>query len=314
MSDPNAITIVDPITITDSILIASGSPPETNVPENDYPQWDVSATYATGDRVILTSTHRIYESLLSGNIGNDPTLPSSPTFWIEVGPTNRWAAFDSSVSTQTVQANNITYTLDPGVNINSLGILNLTEASEIIITINSSSSSPTEVYRNEILFTGFPKTSDWWAWFFGTRRTPTQLIVNDLPPYPDGVLKIEIIGTSNLAVGVILIGQQQKFGLGIKYGARVGIQDYSRKETNAFGETVLVQRAFAKRANVDVFLEKFEVDPFQLALADIRAKPVLWILNDDFESTTLFGFYKNFDILISYPEHADCQLEIEGLT
>jgi hypothetical protein len=314
MSDPNAITIVDPITITDAILDVSGSPPATNVPEDDFPQWDSMATYAAGDRVILTSTHRIYESLLSGNTGNDPTLLSSPTYWIEVGPTNRWAAFDSSVSTQTVQGNNITYTLIPGVNINSLGILNLTEASEIIVTINSASSSPTEVYRNETLFTGFPKTPDWWAWFFGTRRTPTQFLINDLPPYPDGVITIEIIGTSNLAVGVILIGQQQKFGLGIKYGARVGIQDYSRKETNAFGETVLVQRAFAKRANVDLFLEKFEVDPFQLALSDIRAKPVLWILSAEYESTTLFGFYKNFDILISYPDYADCQLEIEGLT
>jgi hypothetical protein len=314
MSDPNAITIVDPITITDSMLIDTGSPPATNVPENDYEVWNSGTTYAAGDRVILTSTHRIYESLLGSNTGNDPTVTSSPTYWIEVGPTNRWAVFDTSVSTQTVQGNNITYTLEPGINVNSLGILNLTEASEIIVTIESPSSSPSEVYRNETLFTGFPKTSDWWAWFFGTRRTPTQFLISDLPAYPDGIIKIEIIGTSNLAVGVILIGQQQKYGLGIKYGARVGIQDYSRKETNAFGETVLVQRAFAKRANVDLFLEKFEVDPFQLALSDIRAKPVLWILSDEYESTTLFGFYKNFDILISYPDYADCQLEIEGLT
>lgn len=314
MSDPNAITIVDPITITDSMLIDSGSPPATNVPENDYAEWNVGTTYNAGDRVILTSTHRIYESLLGSNTGNDPTVTSSPTYWIEVGPTNRWAVFDTSVSTQTVQGNNITYTLEPAINVNSLGILNITEASEIIVTIESASSSPTEVYRSETLFTGHPKTSDWWSWFFATRRTPSQFLLNDLPPYPDGVIKIEVIGTSNLAIGVILLGQQQKFGLGIKYGARVGIQDYSRKETNEFGETVLVQRAFAKRANVDLFLEKFEVDPFQLALSDIRAKPVLWILSDEYESTTLFGFYKNFDILISYPEHADCQLEIEGLT
>jgi len=41
---------------------------------------------------------------------------------------------------------------------------------------------------------------------------------------------------------------------------------------------------------------------------------VLWVGSGEFESTTLFGFYKNFDILISYPEHADCDLEVEGLT
>jgi hypothetical protein len=117
-----------------------------------------------------------------------------------------------------------------------------------------------------------------------------------------------------LSVGVILIGQQLTFGLGIKYGARVGIQDYSRKETNEFGDTVLVQRAFAKRANFDLFIDAAEVDLLQTTLSDIRATPCLWIGSNAFESTTIFGFYKNFDILINYPEHADCELEIEGLT
>jgi len=62
MSDINAIKITEPITITDSILIDSGSPPETNVPENDYPAWNVGTTYAEGDRVtpyVYTSYIRV---------------------------------------------------------------------------------------------------------------------------------------------------------------------------------------------------------------------------------------------------------------
>jgi hypothetical protein len=75
-----------------------------------------------------------------------------------------------------------------------------------------------------------------------------------------------------------------------------------------------VQRAFAKRANFDLILEKYETDQLQNFLSDIRATNVLWIGTDEYESTTVFGFYKNFDILISYPERSDCSLEIEGLT
>ena len=219
-TDANALTIVRPLAVTDTILDS------TDVPENDYAEWSVGTTYALGDRVILAATHRIYESLQASNTGNSPTALAS-AFWIDAGPTNRWAVFDTSVSTQTVQASNITYTLIPNEAINSIGILNI--------------------------------------------------------------------------------------GLGIKYGARVGIQDYSRKETNTFGETVLVQRAFAKRANFNLFINKAEVDSFQNTLSTIRAVPVLWIGSDEYEATTLFGFYKNFDILISYPEHSDCELEIEGL-
>jgi hypothetical protein len=313
MSDANAIKIVEPITITDAILIDSGSPPETNVPENDYAEWNVGTTYDEGDRVILTSTHRIYESLLGSNTGNDPTVTSSPTYWIEVAPTNRWAVFDTSVSTSTVQANNITYTLEPGSVNNLLAVLNINNGSEVTVTVNSPSQSPSEVYSKTISLAGAPATAGWWTWFFGLRTQQTQAIFDDIPPYSDAIFTIEILGGSDLSVGVIMLGQQQLYGLGIKYGARVGIQDYSRKETNEFGDTILVRRAFAKRANVDLFLDKSEVDPLQRELSRIRATPVLWILSNEYESTTVFGFYKNFDVLINYPEHADCTLEIEGL-
>ena len=308
MSDANAIKITQPITITDSILSS------TDVPENDYPVWNVGTTYADGDRVILTSTHRIYESLLGSNVGNDPTVASTPTYWIEVGPTNRWAPFDTSISTSVVKATSITYTLVPGTPINMLAILNINNGTQATVTINSPSQSPTLVYTKTIALNSLPLVVGWWSWFFGSRVVQTQAIFDDIPPYSDGIFTITIEGGADLSVGVIMLGQQQTFGLGIKYGARVGIQDYSRKETNDFGDTVLVQRAFAKRANVDLFLQKFEVDSIQRELSRIRATPVLWILSNDYESTTLFGFYKNFDILINYPEHADCTLEIEGLT
>jgi len=312
-TDANALSIIKPLGITDAILITSGSPALTNVPENDHAAWSDATTYAAGDRVILVSTHRIYESLQAGNLNKNPVTET--LWWIEVGPTNRWALFDTSVSTQTVQADYIKYTLEPGQAINALAVLNITEGTEIVITMASpATGSPGIVYTRTVDLTSLPLTSDWWAFFYGQRVAPSQSILLDLPSYTDCVITIEISGSSNLAVGVILVGQQQNFGIGISYGVRVGIQDYSRKETNEFGDTILVQRAFAKRANFDLMIKKAEVDSLQSTLSSIRAQPVLWVGSNEYESTTLFGFYKNFDILISYPEHSDCSLEIEGLT
>jgi hypothetical protein len=312
-TDANALVIVPPLEITDSILVTSGSPPATNVPENDHAAWSSVTTYAAGDRVILTSTHKIYESLQGANLNKNPVTET--TFWVEVGPTNRWAVFDTSVSTQTAQATNITYTLEPGIAVNSLAILNLTDANEINIQITSpSSGSPGIVYTETVDLGLTSPFSDWYNWFFGIRSRPSQYIVTNLPIYTDGIFEIEILGGTDLAVGVILIGQQQRFGRGIRLGARVGIQDYSRKETSEFGETILVQRAFAKKANFDLFIDKAEVDTLQIYLSALRATPALWIGSTEYESTTVFGFYKNFDVLLNYPEHADCELEIEGLT
>jgi hypothetical protein len=315
-TDVNALSIILPVQINDTRLVTGGSPPGTNVPENDYPVWvggSPATTYALGDRVILTSTHKIYESLQNGNTNNDPE--TATLWWVEVGPTNRWAAFDTSVSTQTKQANNIFYTIEPGTAINSVALLNLTNTTQIqLIMTSPSAGSPGIVYSETIDLVLSPPFSDWYSWFFSDRQESKQYIALDLPSFYDATLTIELTGGSDLAVGVIIVGKKQSFGRGIRLGARVGIQDYSRKETNEFGDTVLVQRAFAKRANFDLFIDKEEVDQLQNALTVIRATPVLWIGSNEYESTTIFGFYKNFEILLNYPTHADCELEIEGLT
>lgn len=305
-----ALTIVRPLDVTDSILITSGGTANTNVPETDYSAWSSGTTYAAGARVILTSTHRIYESLQATNLNKNPVTES--LWWIEVAPTNRWACLDASVSTGTSQADNIKYTFRPGTVINALAALNLKNATQLTITVTSDSFGV--VYSKSIDLLSAPVSPAWWDWFYGVRRSRTQDVELDLPSYLDCTIVVEIDGGSDLFVGVLMMGQQRRFGVGIEYGARVGIQDYSRKEKNDFGDTVLIERAFAKRANFSLMVAKAETDALQDFLSDIRATNCLWIGSTEYEATTVFGWCKNFEILISYPEHSLCELQLEGLT
>ena len=300
------LIVVQPLAITDAMVSA----PNTNVPETDYAAWSSATTYALSARVILTSTHRIYQSLQASNLNKDPT--TQPLWWVEVSPTNKWALFDSAVSTQTRQSTYIKYTVTPGQTINAIAALNLTNATQIVITVTSASAGV--IYGKMVDVSPIPASASWWDWFFGIKRAQTQCVLVDLPSYPDATIRFELYGGSSLAIGVLLIGQQRAFGAGIKYGAKVGIQDYSRKEKNDFGDTVLVQRAFAKRADFELMVSADEVDSLQGFLSDVRAVPCLWIGSTEFEATTVFGFYKTFDILISYPSQSDCSLQIEGLT
>lgn len=306
-ASPYAISIVEPVAITDSILTYS------NIPETDYSAWSSGTTYALGDRVILTSTHKVYESLQAGNLNKNPTTFVS--YWVEVSPTNKWKCFDNSNSTQTVGTGSptqISYILEAGIAITAVGILNITKGSSVTIVM----TDPTYgvVYNKTESLGTYPQYPEWWSWFFGLRFSKTQFVATDLPSYPNAEISITVNGSVGLAVGVIIIGQQISFSLGMNHGARLGIQDYSRKETNDFGDTVLIQRAFAKRANFDLLLDNYEVDLMQNILSSIRAVPVLWVGSNEFEATVIFGFYKNFDILLSYSTHAECSLEIEGLT
>lgn len=299
-----SLVIVQPLAITDAMLISS------TVPETDHAAWASGTTYALGARVILTSTHKIYESLQAGNTNNNPT--TAPTWWIEVSPTNRWKVFDGSNSTQTARASGISYTLRPAQSITAIAVLNVTGATELAVTV----TDPTYgvVFSQTFDFTRLPLQSQWHAWFFGQKRAPRQWLSLDLPSYPSADITIALTGGADLAAGVILLGQQQTYGVAVQHGTRIGIQDYSRKETNEFGDTTLVQRAYAKRATFPIRIARDEVDTLQAALADLRAVPALWVAKGPYEATTIFGFYKNFDVNIDYPLYSDCSLELEGLT
>ncbi len=302
MDDPN-LSVVYPTVITPAMMIAS------NVPENDYPVWSNATTYAAKDRVI--KNHKIYESVVAGNVGNDPELNNIEK-WLFVSATNRWKAYDNSVSTQTKQATLITYQLRFPMVVSALALLNVTGASKI--TGYMVAPGYGEVYRREFDFLGVPPGSDWWSFFFGEWVGPSQAIFTDLPNFPGADLFIEIEGSADLAVGVILTGQIRIFSYGVAQGARLGIQDFSRKERNTWGDMVVVERAFAKRASLPMLLDAAEVDSFYTFLAGVRAVPCLWIGSQRYESAVIYGFYKSFDIIISYYNQSDCELEIEGLT
>lgn len=297
-----SLAIIKPITITDAILT------DSNVAETDYAQWAGSTTYALGARVIVLSTHKVYESLQNANTNHDPTSLANSAWWVEVGPTNRWKVFDTVNSTQTVQATSVYYELTPDTVVNAIGILNV-DAAAINITITDPTAG--EVYNQDFNLLGSIPEANWYSYFFADVDSSDQLVVSGIPAFKAAVIEVTITSGSTVSVGVIILGKESQFGSVVSSGARVGIQDYSRKETNDFGDTVLVQRAYAKRMDFSLLVDNPKLDAMYRYIADIRATPVIWKING---GGAIFGWYKDFEALISYPGHTNCNLSIEGLT
>jgi hypothetical protein len=90
---------IKPTPITDTEFISSTRA------ENDHAAWSAATTYALAARVISTATHRIYESVQAGNLNHALT---DVAWWIDIGPTNRWAMFDTVVGSITSQATPLT--------------------------------------------------------------------------------------------------------------------------------------------------------------------------------------------------------------
>lgn len=299
-----ALKVIPPLSITDSNLTSS------NVAETDYSDWSSGTTYALGDRVIVTSVHKVYESLQAGNTNHSPM--TNPTWWIEVGPTNRWKMFDTSNSTQTTNSNSIVVTITPGKVINSVALLGLVATS---VTIKLTDPVDGIVYNKTTSLNNNGNINNWYNYFFDPIVRKTAIVATDLPAYGSAVLEITITNTgSTAACGVCIVGAVKYIGEGINLGASVSIQDYSVKQKDDFGNYKLVQRSYSKRAKFSMAVLNTQIDALQDLLVELRTTPCMWIGDDNYTCTVVYGYYKDFDIVISYHLVSDCNLEIEGLT
>jgi hypothetical protein len=118
-------------------------------------------------------------------------------------------------------------------------------------------------------------------------------------------------------------GEDHAFGINAireiarKIEALESITDYSRKETDTFGTTSLLQRSYAKRSQQRIVMDTDDLRRVQALLSGLRATPAAWIGDDDtarFAPLAIFGWFRSFSIDIPGPVTSYCTLEIEGLT
>jgi hypothetical protein len=100
-----------------------------------------------------------------------------------------------------------------------------------------------------------------------------------------------------------------------QYGATAGILDYSVKTTDSFGNTTVVKRTYAKRMTSNLMINNNIVDAVVNLLSAYRSTPLVWVgAESNYTSLIVYGFYKDFDVNIAYPDYSSCSLTIEGLT
>lgn len=295
--------VIKPITFTTSMVVSSTATETTT----DY---SASTTYAKDAEVNYNNS--IYVSLQDSNIGKTPGEAGSETWWIRKSANNIYAMFDEYVNTQTTSASPLVVVLKPLQRINSIALINLTLVTSVRVKMQDGTGGPT-VYDKTFNLDGTVIT-DWYQYFFQPYNLNSQLILTDLPPYSDPVITITVSSGGAVSVGNYVLGTSYNLGL-TQYGANSGIRDYSTKEANSFGITTLVQRAYSKRMDSNMFVPKENTRTVQRVLEELRAVPAVWIGSDDvdYEMLTVYGYYKDFNIEINYPSYSLCRLEIEGL-
>lgn len=303
---PYPLIKVDPVVVTDAMIVSY------DVPETDYAEYVAGTTYGKGDRVKVTSTHTIYESVQAANVGHDPLTDTAATWWLRVSKTNRWKCLDGSPSTQTVKAGSMSLRLRPGQLVNSVFVLNAVADTVRIREIDPSAGT---VYDKTTNMRGRLPSNGWFDWHFARRIRKTDVLAMDLPNYYRADIQIDLAAASgNVAAGVIVMGYQQAIGRGVKLNPRLGITDYSQKSTNKYGDTTLVEGVFSKRAEYVMVAPNSQIDDVFAILAAGRAKPAIYVGSSLYTCSVVWGWPDDFDILIPNNTESDCSLSLKGLT
>lgn len=315
--------VVPPLTLTLSA---------TNAAESTFDAWNVATAYDAGDKVYYNPTSALvyheYESLTS-HTGVTPAIGGGVN-WLDLGPANARAMFDDRTSTQTLVDEEIEVTVIPGGFFDTIALLNISGASTAQIVI---------VYDSVTLYDQTFDTSgnaeDWDQYFFGEDEdnlaalsvvpgifgddTPGRaaLIVNPAIFYASCTVTVTLTGSpgTDAGLGLLLIGRSRFLGDTL-YAPTLGIEDFSTKETDAFGNTYLLERPYADTVTAQMILDSIQVDAVRRELARYRATPVLYNLNNsntNYESLLVFGFFESFEISLAFDTKSYCDLRVQSL-
>ena len=293
--------IVNPVVITPAMIVDSTAAVSTRT------AWSNVTAYVANDEVYYN-----YKDWIALAASTNVAPGTDDTKWLEIGASNRYAMFDGVINNVTSATTPLDVTVTPGTVVNSVSLFQVTANTVQVQVID-----PVEgiVYDRTEDMLDDTFVVDWYSYFFEPISRKSDVTFTDVPAYGSADIRIVAEGATgtDAIIGETVIGFQRRLGV-TNFNTSVSIQDYSRKERDQFGNVSVVERQFAKLADYDVTCETSVVNLVQKALADIRTTPTVFIGDPNRPETIVYGFYRNFNIVLSTPSISDCTIEVEGLT
>ena len=280
--------------------------------------YNAGTTYGLGATVSSATTHRCYESLAAGNIGNPlPVLPETTTTkWLDVGPTNKWAAFDFSRNTQTVTASSMTLVVAPGQRCNTLGLSGMV-ANSLTVSATSVTGGGT-VYGPNTYDLNTREVADGYDYAFSPFTTRPSKVLFDLPPYLDLIVTVTLTATAgNVKCGAMVLGTYVYLGT-VDYHAKADSLNFSTVTRDNWGNATLIPKRGVPKTNQTLQLSSARVSKAMDVKVALDAKAALWTGLDDntsdwFELLEILGIWKQFQFDAALPGFVDINLELEEI-
>jgi len=276
--------------------------------------WDTLTAYAVGDEVLHDDA--IWVNLIAGS-GQDPSIwntdeqgNSADQHWRYKQPDNQSAMFAGGTTTASVANSTLTVVFEPGAYTNAVLLKGLVGATVSLLVEDPATS--TTVYDSGTVSIDETLITDWYEYFFEESVFKDHMLFSEIPPYTTLRMTVTVSAPSgDVACAVCSFGNLYDMG-SVKYGANVGIMDFSKKITDEFGNTRLDQGKFADTLEATLVMDRVRFAKIKRMLSDLRATACGWILSDP-DSAVFYGWVTDFSLSIEYPTYIECRIEVEGL-
>lgn len=315
MSEAEQLSILAPITITDALLSSSTVAENDGVADGGAIAYNAATPYALAARCISTTTHRIYESAQAANTGHDPTdinnrVPAATAWWIDVGPTNKYAMFDGVVSTPTVDASPLTVVIEPGF-FNAVVGFGF-DADTLTITVKDAPGGNVIYSDYNTLENSLP--SDYYDYFYAPYKVQRDYIDFGIEQYLLAEVTLTFTHSSgDISVGMLALGDLRPLGE-TQYGAKVKPKTYSYIKVDEFGNNTIMHRKTANDLSATAYLAVDDANRVLETITELLDVPcaVIGSTLPQHSGMRVFGLLSGE---ISYDQPNDCLLTatVQGL-
>jgi hypothetical protein len=274
-----------------------------------YRAYDAGHNYSIGNIVTDLTNHDLYQAIAAHT--NAPL--SDTTKWKYIGKTNRFRLFDYTRNNRTSVPLEFTVVFAPGKRIDSI-CLDGIQANSYTVTVTSVLGGGTVFTSTGSLNTRIVRT--WYEHLTVPFTTQPSLNFFNIPPFTDCVVTVTLTATSgNAELAALGVGRFVEMGQ-TQYGAVSDILNFSSVARDADGNAIMTKRRNIPKSRQTVFCNKTDVNKIMETRDLLNAEPAFWYGIDDatdgyFESVSMLGFYRDFNINVSYPENAVVTFELE---
>ncbi len=260
---------------------------QTNLPLVDYEQYSSTKTYNKGDKV--TFRNKNYICTANNTLNKNPEKYDG-SVWIGT-PTNVYAMFEAKANVVTNFTDRMTLSF-PISQINKICLFDL-KAEKITINIQGESWGKKTIEENlrQDIIRNFHD-------YLYANFNYKSICEYSFPMLYDGNINIELEAENFKGrLGCIIVGKEEYLGRTL-YGGSLGIQSFSKKERNVWGDMIIKQGNTYRLMDMPVLIEEHELDFVYNTLKKIESTPSVFLADpsEKKENLRVLGIFRDLEI------------------